>query len=84
MPSPSKHGEGLGVECYGDSEWSGTTLSEYVPVGCAVAGRVAVERFSGATVSNSGIVPAGPNGAIQGKVNALTHAVFEVAGYFSR
>jgi len=43
-----------------------------------------LNAFQGQRLSNSGIVPAGPNGAIQGKVNALTHAVFEVAGYFSR
>jgi hypothetical protein len=43
-----------------------------------------LNAFQGQTVSNSGIVPAGPNGAIQVKVNATTHVAIEVAGYFSR
>lgn len=43
-----------------------------------------LNAFQGQTVSNSGIVPSGPNGAIQIKVNATTHAAVEVAGYFSR
>jgi hypothetical protein len=43
-----------------------------------------LNAFQGQTVSNSGIVPAGPNGAIQVKVNAATHAAIEVSGYFTR
>ncbi|MBL8211385.1 MAG: BACON domain-containing protein [Bryobacterales bacterium] len=43
-----------------------------------------LNAFQGQTLSNSGIVSAGPNGAIQVKVNATTHVALEVAGYFAR
>jgi subtilisin family serine protease len=54
------------------------------PSGAPWPGVSQLNAFQGQMVSNSGIVPAGAGGAIQMKVNATTHAIVELAGYFGR
>jgi len=63
---------------------SGMPFLSMWPAGAPWPNISQINAFQGQLVANSGIVPSGPEGAIQVKVAGTTHAAIEVAGYFSR